>query len=244
MVALLSAWGLCYLLPSVNRRQAALYGGAAAASGLVVFAIASYSEDHRRCRASTRPAQSAGDRGRCRSLVIAVFIADRSGAIARPGQRLHRDIVDRIRACVCILLGLRRHERLRRSSYDVVSGQKSGTPHYPALFAPGGTQAAEVDRATSPVSTTSSRPTCTAPTRPEAVRQPQLLGGGLVRAPDGHRGLGIHPETNHNYVAGHANSTIPAPDPAQLKLNDAAFTAPSEKTIGASSTGTTCRGSS
>ena len=46
-------------------------------------------------------------------------------------------------------------------------------------------------------------------------------------------GWGYTAATNKNYVAGEANSTIPAPDPERLKLNDAAFTDPSAETIGA-----------
>ena len=107
------------------------------------------------------------------------------------------------------------------------------TPHYRALFAPGGTQAAEKLRDESGVhDIVATNIHCVFPddkvcdnrnfwVSAWSERQMVIEGWGYTAA------------TNKNYVAGEANSTIPAPDPELLKLNDAAFTDPSAETIGA-----------
>jgi hypothetical protein len=232
MVALLSAWGLCYLLPSVNRRQAVLYGGAAAASGLVVFAIASYSEDHR-AAAIDPTVRNLLATVALPLLVIAVFVVI--------GRVRSRDQVSGISTgtswtasalCVCILLGFG-GMNVWSFVYDVVSGQKMGTPHYSALFAPGGTQAAEVLRDKSGVDDiVATNVHCAQPDQKPCDNRNFWVAAWSERQLV-IEGWGYTAATNENYVAGHANSTIPAPDPAQLKLNDAAFTDPSEETIGA-----------
>jgi hypothetical protein len=232
MVALLSAWGLCYLLPSVSRKQAAIYGGAAAASGLVVFLIASFFENRRKVALdATVPTLIATIV--LPLIVIAVFVVI---------GRLHR--VDRHSGipshaswtapalCVCILLGFGTMN-VWSFAYDIVTNDQLGTPHYPALFAPGGTQAAEALRDKSDVDDiVATNIHCVQPDEKPCDNR-NFWAAAWTERQMVIEGWGYTAATNKNYVAGQANSTIPAPDPAQLKLNDAAFTDPSAETIGA-----------
>jgi hypothetical protein len=232
MVALLSAWGLCYLLPKVNRQQAILYGGAAAASGLVVFGIASFFEDRRKVTIDSTQTTLVAT-VLLPLLVIAVFIViGRVRSRERASGIVTGTTWSTSALCVCIMLGFGAMN-VWSFAYDVVSDQKMRAPHYRALFAPGGTQAAEKLRDESGVhDIVATNIHCVFPddkvcdnrnfwVSAWSERQMVIEGWGYTAA------------TNKNYVAGEANSTIPAPDPELLKLNDAAFTDPSAETIGA-----------
>lgn len=232
MVALLSAWGLCYLLPSVNRRQAILYGGPAAASGLVVFALASFFENQRKSELDATVPTLLATIALPMAIIAAFVVIGRirsrdSASVITAGTTWSAPAL-----CVCILLGFG-GMNVWSLVYDIGSGQKMGAPHYPSLFAPGGTQAAGVLRDASGLhDLVATNVHCVSPDKKPCDNRNFWVAAWTERQLV-IEGWGYTAATNKNYVAGQANSTIPAPDPAQLKLNDAAFTDPSKETIGA-----------
>jgi hypothetical protein len=227
LVVLMSAWGLCLLLPSVTRRQAFVYGGAAALTGLAAFALSALSESRR------SDITHAGKPSLLATVLFPVLVAVVFALIGRVLSRtnaLGSGTWSATALAVCAVLGLG-SMNVYSLAYDTVTQRANPVPKYPALWAAGGTQAAEYIAKHSPVDAiVATNVHCVRPHGPRCDNRNFWVSADTERRIL-IEGWGYTADTNKNFVAGEANAFIPPPDPERLRINDAAFKNPSPETV-------------
>ncbi len=227
LVVLLSAWGLTLLIPSVTRRQAWVYGGVAAGSGLVAFGLSALSESRRKVVVDST----------LLALVATVLFPVAVVAVfAVAGRAVERRTVSHTlrwstsALCVCAVLGLG-SMNVYSLTYDTVTQRPQPTPFYPALWAEGGVAAAEyIEKHSSVDDIVATNVHCVKPKAKRCDNRNFWVAASTERRVV-IEGWGYTAGTNENYVRGEANAFIPPPDPQRLRLNDAAFTKPSKQTV-------------
>ena len=225
LVALISAWGLAVLLPRpLTRRHALVFGGAAVAAGFGAWAIAAYAESGRKdiLQATLHTLEYTV---LLPIVIVVVFLLAR---LALRSSTFGRWLTPALLVSVILGLGLM---NVWTVAYDTVSQRKIATPHFPPLFANGGSSAAHFLKHHSDVDDVVATNVHCARPHARVCDNRSFWVSGFTERRIVIEGWGYTADTNKNYVQGEANAHIPPPDPERLRINDAVFNRPSEQTV-------------